>query len=56
MVGRLDPQKGFDLLTGAAKRLVAAGGRLIVLGTGDHGARGWAQGAGGGDAGPDRRH
>ncbi|HVQ21923.1 MAG TPA: glycogen synthase, partial [Candidatus Saccharimonadia bacterium] len=37
MVGRLDPQKGFDLVTGAAERLVAAGGRLIVLGTGDHG-------------------
>jgi starch synthase len=37
MVGRLDPQKGFDLLTGAAERLVAAGGRLVVLGTGDHG-------------------
>jgi starch synthase len=37
MVGRLDPQKGFDLVTGAAERLVAAGGRLIVLGTGAHG-------------------
>ena len=36
MVGRLDPQKGFDLVTGAAERLVAAGGRLIVLGTGAH--------------------
>ena len=37
VVGRLDPQKGFDLVAGAAERLVAAGGRLIVLGTGDHG-------------------
>jgi starch synthase len=36
MVGRLDPQKGFDLVTEAAERLVAAGGRLIVLGTGAH--------------------
>jgi starch synthase len=36
MVGRLDPQKGFDLLTAAAPRLLAAGARLCVLGTGDH--------------------
>jgi starch synthase len=36
LVGRLDPQKGFDLLTEAADRLVALGARLIVLGTGDH--------------------
>jgi starch synthase len=36
MVGRLDPQKGFDLVTAAAERLVADGGRLIVLGTGAH--------------------
>jgi starch synthase len=36
MVGRLDPQKGFDLLTGAAERLAEAGGRLVVLGTGSH--------------------
>jgi starch synthase len=36
MVGRLDPQKGFDLLTGAAPRLLAAGARICVLGTGDH--------------------
>ncbi len=35
MVGRLDPQKGFDLLTGAAEALVDAGARLLVLGTGD---------------------
>jgi starch synthase len=35
VVGRLDPQKGFDLVTGAAPGLLAAGGRLAVLGTGD---------------------
>jgi starch synthase len=36
MVGRLDPQKGFDLLTRAAPRLVDAGARIVALGTGDH--------------------
>jgi starch synthase len=35
MIGRLDPQKGFDLLAGAAPALVAAGARLVVLGAGD---------------------
>jgi starch synthase len=35
MIGRLDPQKGFDLLAGAAPELVAAGARIVVLGTGD---------------------
>ena len=35
MVGRLDPQKGFDLLVDAAPRLLAAGIRLIVQGSGD---------------------
>jgi starch synthase len=35
MIGRLDPQKGFDLLAGAAPELVAAGARIAVLGTGD---------------------
>src|SRR5450759_752476 len=35
MIGRLDPQKGFDLLTGAAPALVAAGARLVALGMGD---------------------
>jgi starch synthase len=35
LVGRLDPQKGFDLLTAAAPDLLALGARLIVLGTGD---------------------
>jgi starch synthase len=37
MIGRLDPQKGFDLLAGAAPDLVAAGARIVVLGTGDPG-------------------
>jgi starch synthase len=36
MVGRLDPQKGFDLLTGAAEGLVGEGARIVALGTGDH--------------------
>jgi starch synthase len=35
MIGRLDPQKGFDLLAGAAPALVAAGARLVALGMGD---------------------
>jgi starch synthase len=35
MIGRLDPQKGFDLLAGAAKDLLVEGGRIVVLGTGD---------------------
>lgn len=35
MIGRLDPQKGFDLLAGATPELVADGGRLVVLGSGD---------------------
>lgn len=34
VIGRLDPQKGFDLVTAAAPGLVAMGARLIVLGTG----------------------
>jgi starch synthase len=34
VIGRLDPQKGFDLVTEAAPDLVALGARLIVLGTG----------------------
>jgi starch synthase len=37
MIGRLDPQKGFDLLTETAPALIAAGARICVLGTGDHG-------------------
>jgi starch synthase len=34
MIGRLDPQKGFDLLAGAAPALLDEGVRLVVLGTG----------------------
>jgi starch synthase len=36
VIGRLDPQKGFDLVADAADGLVAQGARLAVLGTGDH--------------------
>jgi starch synthase len=36
VVGRLDPQKGFDLITDAARALLDQGARLAVLGTGDH--------------------
>lgn len=35
MVGRLDPQKGFDLVAGGARALLDAGSRLVILGTGD---------------------
>jgi starch synthase len=35
MIGRLDPQKGFDLLAGAARDLLVEGARIVVLGTGD---------------------
>jgi starch synthase len=35
MIGRLDPQKGFDLLAAAAPRLRARGARIVVLGSGD---------------------
>jgi starch synthase len=35
MIGRLDPQKGFDLLSDAAPRLLEAGVRLVVQGSGD---------------------
>lgn len=35
MIGRLDPQKGFDLVAGAARGLISADARLVVLGTGD---------------------
>jgi len=34
MIGRLDPQKGFDILAEAAPALVARGWRLIVQGSG----------------------
>ena len=36
MIGRLDPQKGFDLLAAAAPRLEADGARIVVQGSGDH--------------------
>jgi starch synthase len=35
MIGRLDPQKGFDLLAGAAPAMIEDGARIVVLGTGD---------------------
>jgi starch synthase len=35
MIGRLDPQKGFDILAAAADRLLELGARLIVQGAGD---------------------
>ncbi|HEV7605132.1 MAG TPA: glycogen/starch synthase [Candidatus Limnocylindrales bacterium] len=34
MIGRLDPQKGFDLLAGAAPTLLRRGARLVVQGSG----------------------
>jgi len=34
LIGRLDPQKGFDLLAGAATQLLRRGARLVVLGSG----------------------
>jgi starch synthase len=34
MIGRLDPQKGFDLLAEATPRLLEAGARLVVQGSG----------------------
>jgi starch synthase len=35
MIGRLDPQKGFDLLAGASPRLLSIGARLAVQGSGN---------------------
>jgi starch synthase len=35
VIGRLDPQKGFDLVAAAAPALVEMGARLVVLGSGD---------------------
>ncbi|MBX3031541.1 MAG: glycogen synthase [Chloroflexi bacterium] len=35
VIGRLDPQKGFDLVTAGAPALLAMGARLAILGTGD---------------------
>jgi starch synthase len=37
VIGRLDQQKGFDLVAGAAPALVAAGARIVALGSGDAG-------------------
>ena len=37
VIGRLDPQKGFDLVAGAAPALVAGGARIVALGSGDPG-------------------
>lgn len=34
MIGRLDPQKGFDLLADGARDLLAAGARIVVQGSG----------------------
>ena len=36
MIGRLDPQKGFDLLSDAAPALLRRGLRMVVQGSGDH--------------------
>jgi starch synthase len=36
MIGRLDPQKGFDLVAEAAEGLLADGARLVIQGSGDH--------------------
>jgi starch synthase len=36
VIGRLDPQKGFDLVAGAAPALLARGARIVALGSGDH--------------------
>jgi len=35
VIGRLDPQKGFDLVAGAAPALAAGGARIVALGSGD---------------------
>jgi starch synthase len=35
MIGRLDPQKGFDLLADAGPALVGLGARIVVQGSGD---------------------
>ncbi len=35
VIGRLDPQKGFDLVAGAAPALARGGARIVALGSGD---------------------
>jgi starch synthase len=35
MIGRMDPQKGFDLLADAAEDLLGSGARIVVQGSGD---------------------
>jgi starch synthase len=35
LIGRLDPQKGFDLLVDAAPGILASGARIVVQGNGD---------------------
>jgi starch synthase len=35
LIGRLDPQKGFDLVSAAAPALVELGARLVILGSGN---------------------
>jgi starch synthase len=35
MIGRLDPQKGFDLLAAAAPRIIDGGARIVVQANGD---------------------
>ena len=35
VIGRLDPQKGFDLVAGAAPELARGGARIVALGSGD---------------------
>jgi starch synthase len=37
VIGRLDPQKGFDLVAGAAPALARGGARIVALGSGDPG-------------------
>ncbi|MCU0477250.1 MAG: glycogen synthase [Chloroflexi bacterium] len=37
VIGRLDPQKGFDLVAGAASALASDGARVVALGSGDAG-------------------
>jgi starch synthase len=36
MIGRLDPQKGFDLLAAATPEVLERGARIVVQGTGQH--------------------